>query len=100
MKIVTKKAWFDKKVNRIRKIGETQEVTEERYKEITETLKAFKNVTWVEPVEEEVEEVTGAEFPEYENITAKEIRALLDEQEIKYNSSDSKQDLYDLLTRE
>lgn len=97
MKIVTKKAWFDKKVNRIRQIGETQEVTEERYKEITETLKAFKNVTWVEPVEEEV---TGAEFPEYGNITAKEIRALLDEQEIKYNSSDSKQDLYDLLTRE
>lgn len=25
MKIVTKKAWFDKKVNKIRKIGETQE---------------------------------------------------------------------------
>ena len=99
MKIVTKKAWFDKKVNRIRQIGETQEVTEGRYKEITETLKAFKNVTWVEPVEE-VKEVTDAEFPEYENITAKEIRALLDEQEIKYNSSDSKQDLYDLLTRE
>lgn len=98
MKIVTKKAWFDKKVNRIRQIGETQEVTEERYKDITETLKAFKNVTWVEPVEEE--EVTGAKFPEYDNITAKEIRALLDEQEIKYNSSDSKQDLYDLLTRE
>lgn len=97
MKIVTKKAWFDKKVNKIRQIGETQEVTEERYKEITETLKAFKNVTWVEPVEEEV---TDAEFPEYENITAKEIKALLDEQEIKYNSSDSKQDLYDLLTRE
>lgn len=97
MKIVTKKAWFDKKVNKIRKIGETQEVTEERYKEITETLKAFKNVTWVEPVEEEV---TGAKFPEYDNITAKEIKALLDEQEIKYNSSDSKQDLYDLLTRE
>lgn len=97
MKIVTKKAWFDKKVNRIRQIGETQEVTEERYKEITETLKAFKNATWVYPVEEEV---TDAEFPEYGNITAKEIRALLDEQEIKYNSSDSKQDLYDLLTRE
>lgn len=97
MKIVTKKAWFDKKVNKIRKIGETQEVTEERYKEITETLKAFKNVIWVEPVEEEV---TGAEFPEYDNITAKEIKALLDEQEIKYNSSDSKKDLYDLLTRE
>lgn len=88
MKIETLRTWFDKKEMIVRQIGDVQEVSEERYKEIVSTLKQYGNHTWVKPVEE---------LPDYSELTVKEIKTLLDEKEIAYDDSLKKKELYELL---
>lgn len=88
MKIETFKTWFDKKEVKIRQIGDIQEVSEERYKEIVSTLKKYGEYTWVKPVKK---------LPNYEEITVKEIKNLLDTKGVTYDDSLKKKELYELL---
>lgn len=90
MKIKTLKPWFDKKANRVRSVGDTQEVTQARYKEIVNTLKAFKDVDWLEVV---------VEYPPIEELKVKEIKVLLDEKKVDYPAKANKEELYELLVK-
>lgn len=88
MKIETLKTWFDKKEMVVRQIGDTQEVSEERYEEIIQTLKKYGDFEWVKLVKE---------LPNYEEITVKEIKNLLDKKGITYDDNLKKKELYELL---
>ena len=90
MKIQTIRPWFDKTVNKVRSVGEVQEITEDRYKEIVATLKGHKDVEWVRLVKE---------YPDIADMTVKDIKAELDSKEIEYDANAKKADLYSLLTK-
>ena len=90
MIIETIRPWFDKTVNKVRSVGEVQEITEDRYKEIVATLKGHKDVEWVRLVKE---------YPSIGDMTVKDIKAELDAKEIEYDANAKKADLYALLTK-
>lgn len=90
MIIETIRPWFDKTVNKVRSVGEVQEITEDRYKEIVATLKGHKDVEWVRLVKE---------YPSIGDMTVKDIKAELDSKEIEYDANAKKADLYALLTK-
>lgn len=74
----------DLKEKKLREIGDDFEVSETRYKEIL-----TKGGKWVKPLNKKLVEVQA----DYKGFTKDELKKLLDDKDIKYDSKDTKAEL-------